>query len=159
MPQGFRVEGAEQLKVLAAELKVADKVMLRQMRRDLRAAVQPVLEAVKVKAQTFSKTIPPSLAIQTRFTGRKVGVWIAALSRKLPEGHKGLARLQEFGSSRNYNVIRHPSRQGPNFSQPGPWVTQPSHPFLIKTANDHAVEVEEAMRRVMDATARAAGFK
>lgn len=158
----WRVEGANQLKILAFELKAADKALTVTMRRNLRAAVAPIAADVKNEAAKFSKSIPPTIAIRTQFTGKKVGVWVASLASRLPEGHKPLARLQEFGSQRNPGKIRHPGRGGPRFSielRDDPWIEQPAHPFLIPTALKHAPEVRLAMRKVMDETARAAGFK
>lgn len=155
----LKVEGAEQLRRLAVELKVADAALLTQMRRDLRAEVTPIASEVKAQAATFSKTIPRTIGVRTQFAGRRVGVWIVASASRLPEGHKPLARLQELGSRRNRNVIRHPSRQGPQFSQEGPWVNQPTHPYLLPTVRRNETKVRLAMVKVMRETSRVAGFK
>lgn len=159
MPRSFRVEGAEQLRVLAAELRIADKVLLTEMRRELRAGVQPIADDVKHEAGTFSQTIPAAITVRSQFTGRKVGVWLSAMRRKMPAGHEALPGLQAFGSRRNRGTIRHPSRQGPGFSQEGPWVNQPAHPqYWLPTINRGATRLRIAMLRVMRETSRAAGF-
>lgn len=160
MPRTYRVEGAEQLRVLAIRLKAADRAMALQLRRDLRREVQPIADEVKAKAASFSEHIPSTIAVRTRFGAKSAAVWIQAVRRKMPAGHEALPGLQAFGSKRNRSTIRHPSRQGPGFGQEGPWVDQPSHPdYWLPTIRRGATRVRVAMLTVMRETSRVAGFK
>lgn len=151
---GLKVEGADQLRVLAARLKAADAALLRSMRADLKTATVPVQAAVRSKAAGFSTTIPGAVTARTRFSKRNAVVEIRVVAKKLKPGHEPLARLEEFGSKGRRGVIRHPV-----YGNRSNWVNQPSHPFFYPTIRGAAPGVRLSMFTVMRETSAVAGFK
>lgn len=156
---GFKVEGADQLRVLAVELKTADRAMLLAMRRNLRAAAKPAGRAVQDHERAV---LPKRGGLNEWIAGTPVGTRITAGPRsagvRLVQSKKGRAKPHDLAKLNDTGVVRHPTfgRRGPN-----DWVDQADVPKNFWETPLQAMEpaVGAAMKRVLDETARAAGFR
>lgn len=155
---GFKVEGADQLKVLAAELKVADRALLLAMRRNIRAAAKPAGPAVQAHER---EVLPKTGGLNEWIASTPVGTRILTGPRsagvRLVQSKKGRAKPHDLAKLNETGEIRHPVY--------GRWVAGmpsqtglPTH-FWEEPLLAMEPQVAAAMRLVMDETARAAGFR
>lgn len=150
MPAGFgvgvRVEGAQQLARLSADLKqVADKSLQRQMRRRLREAVKPIVAEVQGEAAVYSRTVARSIVAQFSYSARTAGAQIVARRSRMPPGKQSLPTLFEYGSQGSGGrYIRHPV-----FGNTEVWVNQPIRPYFFKTIRRHERQVQAALIAVL----------
>lgn len=120
------------------------KVLIRELRREFKAAAEPVRRQVQSNAD-FSRKIPGAVTVKTTFTKRNVGVSLRVNLKKAPgaraienKGRQGTFRHPVFGTSR--------------------WVDQPAKPYLQDGFAPYLPEFEAATERALGAAARAAGF-
>lgn len=161
----MKVEGGEQLRALAVELKEADKALLLAMRRNLRGVAKTAGAAVQAEER---RVLPKAGGLNEWIAGTPVGVRIATGSRtagvRIVQSKKGRRKPHDLLDANTTGLIRHPNRGGPRFSQErrdrsGGWsdTTIPTgwweRPLLAR-----APAAEVAMRAVLNETARAAGF-
>jgi len=171
MSGGFKVEGADQLRTLAAELKVANRALRNRMLKGLRAAAAP---AKTVIPEHERAVLPHSgglgewvasaeVKIRTSTTGRGAGVRVTQ-GRNSKGGRRGVSR-SNLRLAEQQGLIRHQNRGGPGFSidrrdEPGGWSSTPIQAdWFTEAAESLGPGAEVAMRTVLDETARAAGFR
>ena len=164
MSASLKVEGADQLCTLAAELKAADRALWLATARNLRAIAKPAADAVQAEER---RVMPKRGGLNEWVAAAKVGVRISTSGRSagvtLRQGRTsggGLSR-SNLNALNNQGKIRHPVFADPDKTRrEWHWVDQSA------PANfwEHALERMEApaqlaMKRVMDETARVAGFR
>lgn len=171
MAGGFKVEGADQLRTLAAELKIADRQLRNRMLKGLRVAAEPA----KTVIPAYEREVLPKsgglnewvasaeVKIRTATTGRGAGVRVTQ-GRDSKGGRGGVSR-SNLRLAEQQGLIRHPNRGGPRFSidrrdAAGGWSDTPiPSDWFTKAAESLGPEAEVAMRAVLEETARAAGFR
>ena len=172
----MKLEGAEQLRVMSLQLKEADKVLLRQMRKRLRAATAGAAEAVVAKER---EVLPKRGGLNEWFAAAPVRVSFPVGPRssgvRLAQGrkqHTGVSK-SNLRLANQSGLVRHPNRGGPRFREErrdvagdesttpkGGWSETPvPKEFFEEALAPFAAATEVAMREVMDEVARVAGFK
>lgn len=110
--------GPEQLRELAARLKVADPVLKRQLRRNLRNAVKPAAQAAKDSILAMPskhdghlrEALAKSVTVSTSITGRQIQIDIVQNGKKLEATGQGTLG-QLFDSDKGF---RHPVYANPD---------------------------------------------
>src|SRR5437870_4545918 len=97
-----------QLYRLATHLKDADRELLKELRRCLRKAANPVAATARGIAGQVSAKVASTITISVPFTSKKTGVFLTASRSKMPAGHAAFPGLLEKGSKGNPGTIRHP---------------------------------------------------
>lgn len=144
----FRVSVDEgELRKLVADLKELEggKKIVSALRRDLKAAADPMKRQVQANA-SWSSRIPGAVGVQVRFTAKRVGVSVFVGRKKAPHarpiensGKPGTFKHPLFGTSTT--------------------VRQAARPFFFGEMAKHMPEVEKAAAKAIDEAARAAGFR
>ena len=153
----MKVEGGQQLRELTVELKAADKALLLAMRRNLRAIAKPAAAAVKAEEL---RVLPKKGGLNEWVAGTPVGVRITAGPRtagvRLVQSKKGRSKPHDLLAMNETGAIRHPV-----FGQRKTWVEQDGLPtgWFERPLLAMAPAATAAMVKVMDETARAAGFR
>lgn len=180
MPRGFEVEGATELRVLAAELRAARPAMVKGLTKALNESVKPIVPEVRraalaIPAKDSGEISQASLSRAGKVRAKSFG---AALGRSgLRARISAAVRTSTRITPRSVSLaIRVDSSQLPDdqrrlpkymdgigrWRHPtwghDPWVTQDPHPYFRKTILPHIPEVYARVRRVMAETSRAAGF-
>lgn len=188
MPRGFRVEGAEELRLLAVELKMARPELARGLRKALVETVKPIVPEVRSAALSIPTsggggfgagaadraihTVGRSRAKnQTRVVNRALGG--SGLRARIAAAVKSVVRVSTSSVAVYLKVdaSQFPDDQRilPKYMDGigrwrhptyghDPWVQQDAHPYFRKTIEPHIPEVELRVRAVMTEVARAAGF-
>jgi hypothetical protein len=166
MAGGLRVEGGQQLRALAAELKAADRALWLATARNLRAIAKPAVRAVQEEER---RVLPKRGGLNEWVASTPVGVRITTGTRsagvRLVQSKKGRAKPHDLLDANETGLIRHPTRMGPRFSQENrtgsrSWQDTPiptgwwERPLLAM-----APEAMTAMKQAMDEAARVAGFR
>lgn len=157
---GIKAIGRADLKVIAVELKRVDetKEITRLLRRNLRAAVKPMVPAVRAAALAIPAHGPASTGlrgrlakatrVQVSLTPRKVGVSILVDPKKMGPGEKNLPAYMEGmpvgrkGDTRwRHPVFGHSDRR---------WASQDSHPFFYDTLRSLAPRSAAAVKAALD---------
>lgn len=130
------------------------KPILAALRRNLRAAADPIKRQVQANA-SWSSRIPAAVAIGTAFTAKRTGVFIKVNSKKAPH-----ARAYEVGSQKSaFGTLRHPV-----FADPGKdrtewtWVSEQTRPFFFTETAKYAAEVQQAAGEAVIEAAKTAGY-
>lgn len=157
---GLRVESKDDLYQLAKDLDQVDKKIAREMKKEMRAAADPIVQRVKAEAAQFSKRIPPAVKASTRFTKKTTSVLITVNAKQAPHA-------RPINNDGNPGVFTHPipikaasSRLGRlKQARKGNQVQQKARPFFYGpiVAADH--NVEAAVQRAADNAMRQAGFR
>lgn len=143
---------ANDLRRLSQALKaVDDKSLMRELRKGLRAAADPV--AADARALAPSPAVAKTVTVETAFTAKKAGVFISAKRNKMPSGHEALPGLFEMGSSGNARTFRHPL-----FGDKENWYEQDVRPFLQPALARHEAQVEAAIGELVNRTLAANGL-
>lgn len=137
---------APDLSKLAKDLKAADKELLKELRKGMRAAAQPALSRAKSNA-SFSRRIPGAITISVTFPARGARVRVRVNSAKAPHG-----RAIENGGKPG--TFRHPV-----FGNRDRWVDQPARPFFWPAMDGAKEDAAREIERVADEVTRKAGFK
>ena len=159
----LKVEGGEQLRALAVELKAGDRALWLATARNLRAIAKPAAAAVQAEER---RVLPKRGGLNEKVANTKIGVRITTGRRsagvRLVQGKKVIPGF--VGGANDTGLVRHPNRGGPKFSEErrdkaGGWSTTRvptgwwERPLLAM-----APEAMVAMRKAMDEAARVAGF-
>jgi hypothetical protein len=131
--------------------KTADGKMLRkQLSKDLRKAVAPLLPAVRASIGNIPTTGGKSTGLRARMqkatrlsvitAGKSASVSILVDPKKMPDGEKALPAYMEGTKGR----WRHPV-YGHDV-----WVTQDSHPFFYKIVRPAGVAARVAVQRAVN---------
>lgn len=146
---------ARQLHALAKTLKTTaeGKRVLRDLRRELRAAAQPMLKSVRAAAlglpsegenarrgrPSLRRTLSRASRIKTSFSKNTAGVLVVTGPRGMADGAEGLPPMVE-------GVIpwRHP-----NFGRDD-WSRQAALPFFYPAVKPHEPQASAAGRNVLD---------
>ena len=162
----MKVEGGQQLRELTVELKAADRALLLAMRRNLRALAKPAAAAVQAEER---RVLPKRGGLNEWVAGTPVGVRITSGPRtagvRLVQSKKGRRKPHDLLDANETGLIRHPNRGGPGFSEErrdkaGGWSdTHIPTGWFERPLLAMAPEATAAMVRVMNETARAAGFR
>lgn len=134
MPSGWGVRGAgKDIHVIARELKRMDHPEVkRRFTRDLRAAAQPMVPAVRASVRSIPVKghghtgLRDRIANATRVsvtTGRNAGVIILVDPKKLPDDQRALPGFLE-GTRKRW--------MHPVYGHRNNWVLQPPHPYFYK---------------------------
>lgn len=161
-----RVEGAEQLRALAVELKAADRALLLRMKRNIRAAAVPAGKAVQAEERAV---LPKRGGLNEWVASARVGTRILSGPRtagvRLVQGRKGSVSRASLRLMNEQGMVRHPNRGGYHFgverrAAAGGWsTTKVPQGFFERPLLAMEPEVRAAMIAVMDETARVAGFR
>lgn len=150
-------EQAQQMAALAKTLKqtAEGKETLRRLRKELRAAADPMVKSVKRAAlglpsqgenarrgrPSLRRTLARASRIKVSFSQRAAGVMVVTGPGKMPEGMKGLPPYFE-----GIRPLRHPT-----FGRE-PWVRQDAAPFFYPAIRPHEKDALEAGARVLEQT-------
>jgi hypothetical protein len=135
---------SQDLQKLFFELKAMEGSLQVELRRGIREAAVPMVQAVKANAG-WSSRIPAAVTAKPSFTAKRASVTIQVNAGKAPE-----ARPLEHGGAGG--EFRHPV-----YGNRANWVPQPARPFFY-SALSRSVEAEIAMRAVMARVAAKAGL-
>lgn len=153
MPRGARggdVEvrfDADEVRTLVKDLKELEggKQLAAALRRNLKAAAQPIARQVRSNA-SWSSRIPGAVTVGKAFTAKRTGVFLRVNQKKAPharafenQGKSGTFRHRVFGKD--------------------VWVAQQARPFFFNETARHLPDVEKAAVLAVDEAARAAGFR
>jgi len=162
------VVGQRQLTDLYRELRRqadgADRV--KQLRRELSEAARPLVPLVKMSiGQLPSKNenahrgrmplrtrFQRAVSIQTRFVGKRTGVYVYMNPRKMPDQQKALPAYFEKADKRSrYNNLRHPV-----YGNRDVWVHQPVPPqgYFTWAVRSGDVRAARAVEQVLERVAR-----
>lgn len=150
----LKVEGADQLRALTAELKTADRTLLLAMRRNLRGLARPAAAAVQAEER---RVLPKRGGLNERVASTPIGVRITAGTRsagvRLVQGKKVLPGF--VGGENDTGTIRHPV-----YGNRKKWVEQTGLPtgWWERPLLAMEPQAQVAMKAVLDETARVAGF-
>jgi hypothetical protein len=142
-PLEFRVD-AKELSALFAAAKAAEGQIQVELRRGIKAAAKPVVDAIKADAG-FSSRIPASIKAKASFAKKGASVLIVADAKKAPEA--GPLNNKGKGGSFKHPVFGTDT-----------WVQQAARPFFQTGALRGAPAADKAMLTVMDDIARKLGF-
>jgi len=120
----FEVIGEDQLRILGAKLKVADRAMRLQLSRNFRVATKPIIAKQRAAARDrlphtggLNEIVAKSqIGTRSSLTGRSVGVTIVARNRDNIRNIDG-------------GMVRHPTYGRPpwvNQAVPEGWFTEPA---------------------------------
>jgi len=145
-PKGFR-----ELMKAAGQF---DKVLTRNLRRDIRTAGKGVMSKVAdaVRSGSYANDtglregIARGLRLQIATTTRQAGVRIVSTGQGLTEGKQRMANVWE------HDKFRHPV-----FADREVWVDQAGHRYFFKTVYDNRGTVTAAVEKSMRAAAAALG--
>jgi hypothetical protein len=149
--EDFQVTGADQMAKVARDLKQVDANLVKELRRGVKEAAQPIFTEVKAAATRASKAVGKSITLETSFSGKTAGAAIKAKRSKMPAGKQDLPALLERGNGSG--GIRHPV-----FGNRAVWVTQPLRKFISPYAPKHLPAVQTRIIKCLDDAARAAGL-
>lgn len=151
----MKVEGGQQLRALAVELKAADRALWLATARSLRALAKPAAAAVQAEER---RVLPKKGGLNERVASTKIGVRITTGTRsagvRLVQGKKVIPGF--VGGENDTGKVRHPV-----YGNRKKWVEQTGLPtgWWERPLLAMAPEATAAMVKVMDETARAAGFR
>lgn len=155
MAGGLKVEGGDQLRALAVELKAADRALWLATARNLRAIAKPAAAAVQAEER---RVLPKRGGLNERVASTKIGVRVTTGSRsagvRLVQGKKVVPGF--MGGENDTGTIRHPV-----YGNRKKWVAQSGLPtgWWERPLLAMEPEAQRAMKAAMDAAARAAGFR
>lgn len=148
MPADFTVTGGEQLRLLGAQLKIADRRLRLDTLAKIRVAAQPLVKEIRQSAREelpaeggLAERVSKSrISVRTRLTGRTVGISIRA------------SNPYSIGAM-NRGRLRHPV-----FGNRAVWVNQQVTPgWWDKPTSENpelAMEVQHEIETVLDETDR-----
>ena len=156
----LRIEGAEQLRSLARDLRKAGsegKILRKNMRRAIQAAAEPMKRDVQAAALAIPAKGPKS-------TGLRAALAKSTKVQIITSGKKAGVRL--FSSGKAMERTGHPATlagymeglgrwRHPVFGDTDKWVPQTSHPYFYDTANRHLPAVQAGVIAAVDETAKA----
>lgn len=152
----LKIEGGQQLRALAVELKAADRALWLATARNLRAIAKPAAAAVQAEER---RVLPKRGGLNEWVASTPVGVRVTTGSRsagvRLVQSKKGRAKPHDLLDANETGAIRHPV-----YGHRKVWKDQQiptgwwERPLLAMEP-----EAQRAMKAAMDAAARAAGFR
>jgi hypothetical protein len=148
----FSITGADQMARVARDLRRIDPALVKEMRRGVKEAAQPIFADIKAAATATSRSVGKSITLEVSFSAKTAGAAIKAKRSKMPAGKADLPALFERGS-KGGGVIRHPV-----FGNRAVWVNQPLRRFIAPVAPKHLPAVQTRMLKTLDDAARAAGL-
>jgi hypothetical protein len=152
-----RVTGGEQLKLLAAQLKDADPALKRELRRNFKAAAEPVIGDVQQSILlmpshhdgTLRAGIARTVTVSTSLTGDGVAVRVSSLGSRMPPGKESLPFHADSAKGWRHPVFGHWERtKRPQYGKPE-WFERP--------VADNAREFAAAAQRSVDEIQRKLG--
>jgi hypothetical protein len=142
----FSITGADQMARVARDLRRIDPALVKEMRRGVKEAAQPIFADIKAAATATSRSVGKSITLEVSFSAKTAGAAIKAKRSKMPAGKADLPALFERGS-KGGGVIRHPV-----------FGNQPLRRFIAPVAPKHLPAVQTRMLKTLDDAARAAGL-
>lgn len=148
---GVEVDSRD-LTALARDLKVADKVLRRELLRRVRGAGRIVERAVKEES-AFSSRIPGATYVRSTYAARGAAVKVGVDKTKAPEA-------KPINNADKPGTFRHPV-----FADPGKtradwtWVPQASNNFMSRAIARTAEAVGREIEKVYTDIAHRAGFR
>lgn len=133
-----------QLRELFFDLKAMEGNLQVELRRGVREAAQPAVQAVQ-QASSWSSRIPGAVKAQPFFTAKRAGVRIVVDAKAAPEGRP----LEHGGKSGQF---KHPV-----FGHKDRWVPQDAHPFFYASI-ERSAAVARAIQAVMARVAAKGGM-
>lgn len=133
------------LSQLYRDAKAAEGTIQVELRRGIKAAAQPVVDAVKEDA-SFSSRIPGAVKLKSSFAAKGASVAVVVDGAAAPEA----------------KAINHGGRGGtfrhPVFGNRDVWVDQAAVPFMATGPRRAQPQADAAMLEAMDRIARSLGF-
>lgn len=157
MVAGFEMRTGKDLKRIAAELRRMDNKQLKsEFGKELRAAAQPMVPAVKAAIRQIPSKrgytaaglrgrMVKAVKLEVRTTGKDAGVRMRVDGRKMPSGDKNLQSYMEG--------VKKPWRH-PVFGNRDVWVKQAPKPYFFKTVNPIGTRARRNVNRAMDRVAK-----
>lgn len=141
------------LRQFYVDLKAARADLMPELRRGMKSAAKPLVDAVKKEA-SWSSRIPAATSAKVSFSAKSAGVTVKVDSTKAPEarpldnrGRNGQFRHPVFADAQNLT------------RRDWAWVNQQAQPFWSTGLAKADADVDKAMLGVLDALAKKAGFK
>lgn len=135
---------------LARDMRALDKALLPALRKGLKAAARPVVDAAKANAAGISPHLPATIGTQASFSKSRPGVFIRANAARMPAGKQALPGLFERGRrGGDARAWRHPV-----FGR-NAWVTQATRPYLQPALAAHANGAVQEIVKALNDAARA----
>lgn len=111
--------GPEQIKLLIAELKTADPALKRDLRRNLREAARPAVDAARRSilampsrhGGSLREEVARSVTLTTSLTRSGIRVAITAKPRKMPPGKESLPAHLDSAKGWNHPVYGRPEAE------------------------------------------------
>lgn len=154
-PAQFAIEAGEITRLLTGA-KEFDKALVRGIRRNLRTAAKPAVDAVRSEVRSIptkgirSNGVRDAVAqgVGLRISAAKSGgsVTISASPRRLPANRKAMARL-----------LNTPSWRHPVFGNRDEWVEQTSRPYFGSVIYRYRDELRAAVEDALNDAAKALG--
>jgi hypothetical protein len=141
---------ARDFKNLAKALRQANKKLLVDTQRELRAVGEIVATEARAIAAKDSQKIPPTVKVRVRGVGVSVvagGSEETAIAGLFELGNTGSKKKSEAASRRG--VFRHPV-----FGNRQVWVNQDMHPYLAPALKKNRNVVQERAIRILDKAAK-----
>src|SRR5881227_3545700 len=157
MAGGLKVEGANQLRTLAVELKAADRALWLATTRQLRALARPAAAAVQAEER---RVLPKRGGLNEWVAATPIGVRITTGTRsagvRLVQSKKGRGKPHDLLAANDTGTIRHPVMGNRKV-----WVEQTGIPtgWWERPLLGMEPQAQAAMKAAMDEAARAAGFR
>ncbi|MFD1657001.1 hypothetical protein ACFSL4_01805 [Streptomyces caeni] len=165
MVADFEMRTSRDLTRIARELRqMDDQEIKKRFRRELRAAAQPMVPAVRqairqipskrgYSASGLRGRLSKAVKLEVKTTGRQAGVRLRVDGRKMPDKQGSLPRLVEGeGVQRGRRVDtrwRHPV-----YGNREVWVEQPAKPFFYKSLRSLGPRSRASVNRVLDQISR-----
>lgn len=156
MPRGARTGDTgitidtRDLSRLARDLRGTDRSLERSLKRRVREAAQPVRDAVRSEAASFSRRIPAAVATRATYGGKGATVKVVVNAGRAPHA-------RAINNHDAPGAFRHPvfDQRGRNRRV---WVSQAAHNFMRLGSARAAPRAIERVAAVYADVARAAGF-
>ncbi len=134
------------VRLLAEALREAPKALRPQLRKALATSGSTMRQAAAANA-SWSRRIPKSLVVRTKFSGARPGVYIIARRSVAPHARpiEGITGVDKF---------RHPL-----FGDTEHWYDQPTRPFLAKAVEDKGDAAIREIQDGLEAALRSVGLK
>lgn len=148
--------GVLNMKMLAARLKDADPALKRELRRNFKAAAEPVIGDVQQSILlmpsrhdgTLRREVAKTVVVRTSFASSGVRVQIDSLGQRMPAGKESLPFHADSAKGWRHPVFGHEDR----------WVQQYGKPeWFERPIADNAREFADAAQRSVDEIQRKLG--
>ena len=137
-------EGSEAVRALADALRDVPRELRPQVRKALKSGGEGI-RARAAQEASWSRRIPRSLRVRTRFGGTRAGVYVTASRLAAPQARpfEGITGNAEF---------RHP------VPGTGRWVSQKVRPFLAPAVGQQADRAMNEVKQALDDALRGVGL-